>query len=149
MLPRKLSALLIALTMAFAVTATPQKAEASAVLGEIYLAVVIGGSVVAGLELASIISSSVYLGMKKRQGIGWTITGSVADGLTILLGLGMMGSPEAGSIFLGIGALSLTLTILAATRNKPQKAALTLSPMLMRDTGGNIAPGLGVSLLSF
>jgi hypothetical protein len=121
-------------------------------LGE---AIVIGVAVVgvgAVLNLTSIVASSVYLGMKKRSALGWQVFGHTVGGLTLGVALVYAARSPTTDLFavVGIGATTLTLSILAGTLNKPKtKPAVALSPVLIQDMQGHVTPGLGLSVLAF
>ena len=150
---RRLKILAVSVLLSVGLMAHPGTAQASEVgVGEAILIGVTVIGVVGALNLTSIVASSVYLGMKKHSPLGWQIFGYGIGGIT--LGVGVAYAAGSGSADLwaiaGIGATTLTLSILAGTLNKAKKKpAVALSPVLIRDMQGQIRPGLGLSVLAF
>ena len=111
--------------------------------------------------LTSQIVPVIYLARGEHMPLGWQIAGYVSSGLQLALGLTLpiesglnerssMGDDVlVGFVFLAVGAVSLALNIVAANANEPEPSEVAVSPVLLRDSRGNIAPGLGLSLLSF
>ncbi len=151
MLKRKLSAVLIALSLSVAVTAVPQPAQAcqSSLLGCDFALTMAGLS--SPLWLTTQIAPIVYLAKKKHMPTGWQIAGYINAGLQLSYSALEFAYGEAtgGAIFLAIGATTLTLNLLAAKLNKSKPKTVAFTPILLKDSGGNLAPGVGFSLLSF
>ena len=146
--------LLFSLSLCCAVVATPKPAQATDGhhTGDIFAAIIltVGGG--AALNLTSIVASSVYLGKGKHSPLGWQIFSYTVGGLTAGIGIAGLASEdlEMGSAVLAVGATTLTLSILAATMNKPKKKpSVAFAPVLLRDVEGGLAPGVGFSLMAF
>ena len=151
MLKRKLSAVLIALSLSFAVTAAHQTASASegGMFGDGLFPVIALFS--SPIWLTTQIAPLVYLAKKKHMPSGWQIAGYINASLQLTFSAVLYGTdaPIGGTVFLSIGALTLTLNLLAAKLNKNKPKTVAFTPILLKDSGGNLAPGVGFSLLSF
>ena len=101
--------------------------------------------------LTTQIAPVVYLAKKKHMPSGWQIAGYINASLQLTFSAVLYGTdaPIGGTVFLSIGALTLTLNLLAANLNKNKPKTVAFTPTLLKDSGGNLAPGVGLSLLSF
>jgi len=148
MYKRKFSASVVATLLLFGVMSVPGSAAAD--VNEVETGIVVG-SIFAAVELTSLVSSAVYLGKKKPLPMGWQVFSYTASGLSVGGGLyfAIEGNQGAGILFASVGVLSLTLSILAATSNKPKKPTVAFTPVMLRDIAGAIVPGFGFSAASF
>ena len=144
---------LFCVALCAAMTTAPKQVQASDThMGDIFAAVILTVGGAAAMNLTSIVASSVYLGKGKHSPLGWQIFSYTVGGFTVGTGIAVLAGEdlEVGSTILAIGATTLTLSILAATRNKPKKKpSVAFAPVLLRDLEGGLAPGVGFSLLSF
>ena len=147
-LQRIFQMLIVATVVVFGLLGEPQEAAAKHE-GTVMAGISAG---ILAINLVSIGSSSLHLSGKKHLPLGWQIYGGVTSGLTLAFG-GILVIPNptfwVAWTAIGVGAITMTLTILASTRNRPKKPTVTLSPILLKDVSGSLTPGVGLSLLSF
>ena len=154
---KRLSVLTLCATLSLGVLVQSKPAQAGDGLGS-GLAIVLGiyGGVAAA-NATSIAASSVYLGMERPSPVGWQVYSYAVGGLTFGAGL-FFGITAAAHgyedpmawIVAGVGATTLTMSILAATLNRKKTLpSVTVAPILLRDVEGGLAPGVGLSVMSF
>ncbi len=72
--------------------------------------------------------------------------GTMAIGAAFLAGHGRL---SIGLTCLAVGATTVTMAALAGNLNRPKKPNVTLTPLLVVDAEGSLAPGVGLSVVSF
>ena len=115
------------------------KHEANIVLGM--------GVVWGGVTTTSIVMSSLRLGQGEHAGLGLTIFSATVGGLNLTAGgiAAVNSEPTLAAVFLGLGALNLTLAILGRVMNAPPD--VVVAPTVSEDVAGNLSYGLGLTLL--
>jgi hypothetical protein len=116
--------------------------------GELFITLITVGTAWVGLNVASVTMSSIRLAQGEQAEMGRSIFGYALGALNLGIGLfaASDGNAPGAGIFLGIGALTLTMAILARVMNAPPD--VVVAPVVSEDVAGNITYGLGLTFFS-